>query len=609
MKSGLFALSGGLLAAAGLVLPGLGWARLAQWPAPWLAAFLLSVLVQFSGVVGCSALGVPVTVWSLGLWSGIVALAGWLIWKKNDRSQPVPPSRSFDGWTLVALLPFLAVATWRAVLQPLPGADVDFRWNYLAELIVADRGLMHYPPVGAEGFAHYFWADGIAPLVSSVYAWTYLAVGTTDRAWTALPVLMQIAGLLLLVRELGALWGGTRGANWAGVLAAATMLLQFAFNLGQETGFTALGAGSMTLFLVSWERDRRTGLLAAAAIGAAVAACAREYGAAFALAGTLWVAWRGGARNAAAFFAAALFLPLAWHLRNFVLTGNPFYAHHLPGVPINPVFHDWMQMYAGIYGAPLKTVAGWRECARLLALTALPASAGLIAGLVLWRGRPGWAGTVAVTLAGIACWIASVPFTAGGFFYSMRVLSPVLVLGCAWGGAALASWSKVETYKIGLGLAALLFACDASLRAWTIPVNPYEISPREWPDAGYRLQNDFARENLPFLEQAAKAVSGKTLSESAGAQRVFRAAGRELVPFWSPEVAFAFQPHDRTGDVVARLQALGYSHLLLTRTPSTVDFLNASGAMAAFNGRLQLVMHNDTFILFAFESPSTTGAR
>ena len=39
----------------------------------------------------------------------------------------------------------------------------------------------------------------IAPLVSGVYAWTYLAAGGTDRAWTAIPVLLQFAGLLALL--------------------------------------------------------------------------------------------------------------------------------------------------------------------------------------------------------------------------------------------------------------------------------------------------------------------------------------------------------------------------------------------------------------------------
>jgi len=184
----------------------------------------------------------------------------------------------------------------------------------------------------------------------------------------------------------------------------------------------------------------------------------------------------------------------------------------------------------------------------------------------------------------------------------------LLVIGCAWGGAALAHWVPGRTHLGGLLLGLGLFGVDASLRAWTIPANPYAISPREWPVAGYQLQRDFDRNDLPFVISVTQNVAGRVLSESAGLQHVFHAQGRELVPLWSPEVAFLFDPAFK-GDAVTRLRELGFSHLLLTRVQSSVDFLTRTGALAHLTGRIHSVTANDTFILFALDPLPAAGAK
>jgi hypothetical protein len=238
---------------------------------------------------------------------------------------------------------------------------VDFRWNYLAESIVNTGGLEHYPAFTAADFAHHFWPDGIAPLVSGLYAWTYLAAGSTAKIWTALPVLLQLVGLLTLLVALGRCWGGARSGWFACALGGATMLLQFALNLGQETGLTALGVGGLAYYLTQWERTRRPDLLVPAAACAALAASAREYGLIFPVAGAAWLlATRAGWRRAAGFALGALILPAAWHGRNWLRTGNPFYAQEVAGIfPVNPVFAEWMRGYLELYGEPLRHWSGW----------------------------------------------------------------------------------------------------------------------------------------------------------------------------------------------------------------------------------------------------------
>lgn len=595
-------LGSSLLILAGLLLPGMVWARAARWPLPWLAGGVISALGLFSGVIILSDSGVGVTALTLGGWQAGLALTG-LVWGR--RRPPATSSGKYDftdGWIALPALPMIAVTVWRAVTQPLPGADVDFRWNYLAEVIVSTGGLAHYPAFTAADFTHYFWPDGIAPLVASLYAWTYLAAGSTAKTWTALPVLLQFAGLLTLLFALGRHWGGARGGWFACALGGATMLLQFALNLGQETGLTTLGVGGLAYYLATWERTRRADLLLPAAACAALAACAREYGLIFPVAGAGWLlASHAGGRRAAWFALGALALPAAWHLRNWLRTGNPFYAQDVAGIfPVNPVFSEWMRGYAGIYGLPLKQWAGWLEIGRLFLVTALPAWLGLLAGAAVWRRQPGWGGLLGLAGATLLCWLISVPFTAGGLFYSMRVLGPLLLLGCAWGGAVLARWVPDRRHLAGVWIAGLLWGTDAALRAGTIPANPYQLAPREWLAAGYGMQRDFARQNLPFLEAAARAVPGKVLSETAAAQGVFRGAGVEVVPLWSPEVACLFVSAG-PGEAAARLRALGFTHVLLTRVQSSVDFLLRTGALGHLDGRLEGVMMNDAFVLFALK--------
>ncbi|HET7534890.1 MAG TPA: hypothetical protein VFJ90_00450 [Candidatus Didemnitutus sp.] len=607
MIAGLLLLGKTLVATAGLLLPGAGWAHGARWPLPWFAAGVISALTIFAGVVGGAILGCPVTFRMLALWLLTVAISGGIYWWRQ-RDATERHKFEWQGWWLaLPAVPMILVAVWRALLQPLAGADNVFRWDHLARLIAETGRLDFYPAHTAEGFSMYFWADGIAPLVSSLYAWIYLAAGETNETWSAISVLLQLVGLLALLPALAGLWGGPRAGWFAIALGGATLQLQFAFGLGQETGLTALGVGGMALYLMHWQRSGSARYLVPAAACAALAACAREYGAAFLLVGTGWLlANRAGWRRALGFSAGAGLLPAIWHGRNWLLTGNPLYAQSVGGIfPTNPVFDAWMQGYVAIHGKLLLQADGWREIARLLVIGTVPALFGFGTGIFFWRRQPGGAWWILLGILSVVLCVASMPFTAGGFFYSLRVLSPLMVLGCAWGGAVLAQWVPAKRHLPGLMVALVLFGCDAALRAWTIPLNPYSIPPREWPDAGYRLQQDFARDDQAFLENIARTVPGKVLSDSAGLQALFRQHGRQLIPFWSPEVSFLFADNF-SGDAVAHLRSLGYSHLLLKRAQYTVDFLKRRGALPRLEGRLHGIAANENYLLFSFDPPASS---
>jgi len=596
----------GLLALAGLLLPGAGWAFAARWPRPWLMGGLLSALIILVGVLVLSALEVRIALPTLGGWLLACGGPGWIGWLRRERKPADAAAGLRESWLALPALLLVLVATWRAVAQPLSGVDVGFRWNLLAHLLIEHGSLAGYPPLTTPDFQQYFWADGISPLTSSLYAWTYLAGGSFAQTWTAIPVLLQVAGLLALLHAFANESGGPRAGWFACALGAGTMLLQFAFNLGQETGLTTLGAGTMVFCLSRWHRTGESRLLVPAALAAAVAGCAREYGLVAPVMGAIWMfAGRKNGRLALAFFAGAALLPIWWHTRVFLLTGNPLYAQEFAGFPTNPVFAAWMRMYREVYGDQLRHGASWLEIARILAVTALPAWAALLASLFRRRTVPVWGLGWLIVLGFGAAWLASVPFTAGGLFYSMRVLGPVVLVGCAWGGALLAHAVPARRHLAGVWLALLLFAGDASLRALTIPSNPYTLSPRDWPMAGYQLQQEFDRENDAFLRQVARVATGRVLSDSAGLREFFRREGRSYSPFWSPDVAWLFRGEPAPA-AAARLRALGFSHVLVKRSPLTVDFLQRTGALRALEGKLRVVLANDTFLLLEL-APGTAG--
>lgn len=423
------------LIAAGLVLPGWGWAR--RWDEGLLVAMLGSWVSLFAWTLLTTVLPISLSLGYLLAGQTFTGLAGW-VWARKEKVAMRVPKVSGPlgvGWLV---LPLVLVAGWKAVFQPLSGVDADFRWNHLAEIMIKHGGLEFYPPTSGEDFAVYFWADGIPPLISTLYAWSYLVAGETDRGWTAVPVLLQWLALLLVVRRLGTLWGGVDGANWALLLAGSTFLLQFAINLGQETGCTAIGVGLMILGLAQAgpEKPSRAGWLAG--LGAAVLAASREYGVLIAGVGFIshvLIQWRGQRDWSALRGWLLLLVPAWWFLRTWIRSGNPWLSLSMGGVfPVNPIFHEWIGGYKALYGGALSSFAGWQEIGRLLLMTAAPATLGWIVGATLFRKRAGWTVVMAVSAATVLCWLLSVAYTAGGVFYSMRVLSPALVLGCAWGG-------------------------------------------------------------------------------------------------------------------------------------------------------------------------------
>lgn len=587
------------LIAAGLILPGWGWAR--RWGEGVLVAMVVSWVSIFGWTVLAAVGSVPLSGTYLLGGQAVVGAVGWAMARRAGVTdwRPKWDLQLGVGW---GVLPLVVVAVWKAVAQPLSGVDADFRWDHLARMMVSHEGLGFYPPQTAEDFGVYFWADGIPPLISSLYAWAYLVAGETHRGWTAIPVLGQWLAVLILVRKLGVLWGGGRaGGNWALLIAGATFLLQFAGNLGQETSSTAIGAGVMLYGILRREaKGARSGSWIAG-LGAALVASAREYGIAIALTGLVVhaIAVRRAGRGWSDLRGwLLLVLPAGWLLRTWIRSGNPWLSLSMGGVfPVNPIFHEWISGYRALYGESLATVAGWQEIGRLTLLAAAPAVAGWWAGLVMLRKQGGWLAGVAVSGATLVCWLLSVSYTAGGVFYAMRVLSPLLLLGCAWGGAVLARHLSSGGLRLAAAAGLGLIGIDASARALTATANPWTTPVAQWPSVGYAWQQEFWREQEPFFDTVIATIPGRFVGDAAGLQRLFAAEGRDYVPWWSPEVREMFLA-EPAGDPIEVLRSRGITHMVFHRTAFTQQFLERTGVLARLDGRIRGVLANDQFVVF-----------
>lgn len=586
--------------ATGLVAPGWLAARLLGWRAgwAWAAAVPLSMLFLLCGVELFDAIGVPLRLGPMVLW--VLAVNGGLafaLWKwpprevvpaalENSAAAPSPGER-WQTWLLVggaALLVVLAV--WRGLLAPLSGFDTTFRWDFLARVMLRVHSLAFYPPRTAAEFQLYFHPDGFAPLVSVSYWWVHLVCALAGAPATdaVMPmVIAQYAGGLALAGGLAAHLAGARRAGWLAVaLLAGTPLFFRAALIGQETGLTAVGFAGMLFALLRAKDTSDTRALMLAGLFAGAAGLAREYGPALVAVGGLALLWRrAGWRALAVFGGVAALLLAPWHLRNLLRDGNPLYGHSLGGLfPVNATAAALMNKYHELFGFSAFDGAAWRGLfTQIFSEAGLVLLAGGPAALWLVR-RAGWLAAGAVL--GVSLFIASVPYTSGGPGYALRVLSPALVL------LAIAAAMALE----GLG--------RGPVRSWVVTgVVLLSVGWTVWCVAVFPLPRDLVPTDKTWVAlnaespppgEAERVLADKSLAsvfnrgarvltENAYAHAVLANAGSgaDLVPIWSPEVAFLFDRKLSPAEQRRRLREKNITLLLFyPGSPNTKFLIEAS---------------------------------
>lgn len=585
----------GSVATALVTLPGWLVARSWRVPLPVLAGFVGGTVALTNVILTLDALQVRFSTASVGgAWLSVTLAAAVVARKKTaplDAAASVPPTLAWrEHWPLlVPLAPALAVVAFRAIAQPLSGIDTVFRWNWLAQQMLAHGSLNFYPPVSGADYEIYAWPDGIAPAVSGLYFWSYQLAGAARPVLTAPLVLAQFVLLVAAAFALARRMFSERAAAFGIALLACSPLVLWGTAMGQETGLTALALTAMLLWLPRSRAGENLPAMVAAGLAAGLGALAREYGLAWPLLGlAIGLGRRLSPRALLAFVAAAGVGAAPWYARNWWRTKNPLFDLDLGGwFPVNEA-HAWIvQAYQPEFG--------WShlppEAPRLLVTNALAGLLGLAAGALL-RVRPDRA---LLAAAGViaAIWIISLGYTAAGFIYALRVLSPALVLGAVLGGAALARWLPGQRHRTGAAFALALFATDSALRALTLPANVYRLPTSEWLTTG-RVARDF--DNQPLYGELAR-VAGSARILVLGPNAQLTALGMRTVPLWSPEVRFLFEAGATPEATARRLRAAGIGFVFLTKGPANERYLARSAFFRDPAGTLRALWSGDDQIL------------
>ncbi len=586
----------GLLGAATITFPGWLAARTARVPRPLLAGFVAGAVALVAITIAFDAAGVRLAPRNYFIaWAVLTAATGAWAWSKRG-APPAPTSEVQphpDGWCLV-LVPVLAVVVWRATTQPLFGVDTIFRWNFLAEQMLARGTIGFYPPFRAEDHAIYGWPDGIAPAVSCLYLWIYGIAGGARVEATAPVVVLQFVLILMGVHALARRYFSTTAAAWACGLAACSPLLAWAAAMGQETGLTTIALVALLLYLPRSAAEETTGAVVFAALAAGLGALAREYGLVLPIVGIVLAVCRRLSPRAIALFALVALLAAApWYVRNWLLTGNPIYNLALGSLfPVNDV-HAWLN-------ASFQAELGWGRlpagATGAFIGNALVALACAVVGAIAFiRSAPALVLAIAV-FAGV--WAASVGYTAAGFTYSLRVLSPAIAVAAVLGGAALARWLPAgRAARLTVAGLALL-ATDAALRALTLPVNAYRLAPRDWLGVGRALHDYHAR---PIYAELARRIGGER-ALVLGPHALLVKQGAAVSPLWSPDVRFIFDEKLPPSEIARRLRAAGFGFVLLTQGKVNERFLARSAFFRDPAGTLAPVWSDADMVLLRVQS-------
>ncbi len=588
---------------AGVLLPGSMLLRALRLPWSLAAAFSTSAATLYVIVLVFAWTGAVISLLPLTAALALVTLVAALV---PVRPSPTQISSSFAnfaqmGWWLPLYGAFWLIVAYRLGFHPLNGPDVSFRWSWLAEQMLQFGSLDFYPPRRAEDFVRYFWAESIPPGVASLYAWAYACAGSKQALWTSPVVALQLLAVHELIWRLASRWGGEVVARRAVLLAAACPLLTWSVILGQETGLTAVAVTGIVWSLHHLRDENGNRWAVLAGLFAIVAASTREYGAIFpvsTVAATVWL--RAPRRQTWLLAWVALPVALAWPLRVWVLTGNPFYSLNVAGLfSTNPVFTAWNDTLRGPASHALASGENWAALGRYILLWGLPAVAGVAALIMLLVQRLREARIVALFVAlPIVLWFVSVAFTAGGLFYSLRVLSPALALLAFIASYGLGFVLQHKVAVRGLTAAVALVVLESLPKTLVLPENPYRLAARDWPQAAAQFPTVVRTVNDALLVKLQPLPHRRRiLSDHAGLSRVFAPIGTEVLPLWSPEVAWLFDEKLPPEEIARRWRKSGLRYLVLGKTGAAANFAQTHARWRAPYFTLQSVAETDTHVI------------
>lgn len=589
-----------VLLVAGLLLPGAALTRVLRLPLSLGISFAASAVLLYASALALDFTGLPLSLTSYSAAIAVVTAA--LFWRGRHAhiAPPETPSPFAPFTRLGPLTPFFvlfwAIIAFLLVREPLAGPDTQFRWAFLPEQWLRLGHLDFYPPVTARDFLSYFWAESIPPGVASLHAWAFACGGNFSAAWTIPVTAFEFLALHDLAWRIGHHFGGNSAARASSLLLAACPLLAWSARLAQETGLTAIAALGIAFALLQFRAGPNRRWAAAIGIFAALGAITREYGLVFpALAVAALAFLRAARRSWLAFSLAAVPVALGWPLFTALRTGNPVYSLDLAGLfPVNPVFTAWVGDNRAFFSHAFLT-QGWFVALRWLALAATPAVVGWILLLVFARKDRLAAFAVAAIAVFLALWLASVPYTVGGVFYTLRVANPALALGAVAAGVL---GARVRPLLLG----ALL--CVTLPFTLLLPQNPLQTPVRDWP-APWRAEPPAAPGGADEIVPAIVAQRAPIiLTDSPGFQKLLAPHDVAAIPFWSPQVSWVFDPRTAPADAARRWRESGLHVLVLSKFPPALAFVNRHARWRAPFFRIRTVAESAGFLVLRIDAPA-----
>ena len=590
----------------GLFLPGFFVAKylgLRMWFA---SGALISLLILFHCIFWLGVFRVPITLWTVTPWLVVAGgAAAWFARRSAIRmeAKPKAPLTTEDRVLMLSSGLTGAVLLARAAISPLTGFDTPFRWDFLAQRLLALGKFDYYPPLTPADFHTYFFVDGIPPLVSFTYWWLYAAAGRYLPSLTSIFVAAQFACTLAFIYGAASTLFSRRAGILAAALLAACPLYFTSVVMGQETGLTALSIAAMIYFIVTTQGQDNVNAMAAAGMAAAVCALSRDYGWIALIAGVVALLWRRQPLKPVAIFAAVAIAGAApWYIRNWIVAGNPFYSLMFAGFAVNPIHDGILHYYNALFGVEHWAAHQFGGALWFLLLFAtLPVLTGFAGGFKRFRAH-GYFSVIALILT--AVWLQSIGYTSGGMEYSARVLTPTLAVLCITGAGLLEPLTHRARWYTAMVAVILLFQIWTAAQGSVYPYSPFALKLREWRQAAlapFPRQAEFrVRDQFPKILPAGSRV----LSDSAYLHAALIDEGIEVVPVWSPEVRFIFTLPPEESE--RRLHALRIDNVAYYQNSLNTRYLTATSPLYASMAQRWRIAAQIPGVLFILRPPVGT---
>jgi hypothetical protein len=565
----------------GLFLPGFFIAKYLRHQSWWASAVPLSLIVLFHSIFWLAVFHVAITLWTV--LPGLVAVSTVAAWLQRRDSSPMPtdrPSpRSVQDMALILSSAFVGVVLFvHSAISPLMGGDAPFRWDFLAQRLLALGRFDFYPPLSAPDFRTYFFVDGIPPLVSFTYWWLYASAGRYMPSLISIFVAAQFACTLAFTYGTASVVFSRRAGILAAAILAASPLYFRSVVLGQETGLTALAIAATIYFIVSARESSDIRAMVSAGLAAALCALSREYGWIAVIAGVIALVWRRQPRKQVFIFCiTATVVAAPWYIRNWILSGNPFYSLRFGSFAVNEIHDRILHFYSATLAVQHWTLNEWvNVLSVLLLLATIQVLAGIPGGFKYFRAQ-GYLIVIAFLL--IVVWIQSVGFTSGGAEGSMRVLSPALVVLSITGAGLLEPLTRRARWYTPMTAAIIAWQFFTAAEGAVSPNSLASLRPGQW------LESAFPRVPPPAEVQVRDKLvqllppGQRVLSDSAYLHAALIDKGIEVVPVWSPEVRFIFSSSPEEAD--RRLRELRIGSVVIYPQTMNMTYLTSASPFYA----------------------------